>query len=66
MPQGLDRGRDLLLHAAVHREELLRVLEVAGELFVAFELARDTRMLGGDLRRAFLVVPETGLAHLGL
>ena len=66
LPERLDRRGDLRLHVAVHREELLRVLEVVGELLVAVELARDARVLGGDAGGAFLVVPEAGLAHEGL
>ena len=66
LSQRSERVGDLLLHPAVHREELPRVFEVACELVVALELARDARVLGGDLRRALLVVPEAGLAHPGL
>src|SRR6266550_3823578 len=36
-----DRRGDLVLHSAVHREELSGVLVVARELLVAVELARD-------------------------
>jgi hypothetical protein len=41
-----------MLHPTVHGEELLRVLVVVRELLVALELARESRVLGGDLRRA--------------
>ncbi len=66
LPQWCDRFGDLVVHVAVHRVELLRVLVVARELLVAVEFPCDTRVLGGDRGRAFLVVPETGLSHLCL
>ena len=55
-----DAGRDLVLHLAVHREQLLRVLVVLDEPAVALEPARQARVLGADLRRVLLVVPEPG------
>src|SRR5439155_17912449 len=63
LPERRDRRGDLVLHSAIHREQLLRVFVVTRELLVAVELARDTRVFGGDLGRTVLVVPETGLAH---
>jgi hypothetical protein len=59
-----DRLHDLGLHAAVHRVELACVLVLADELAIAVELALDARVLGRDLRRVLLVVPEAGGAHL--
>ena len=59
-----DRFGDLGLHAAVHREELARVLVLAEELVVTVELALHARMLGRDLRGPLLVVPEAGRPHL--
>ena len=61
-----DLLRDLVLEGAVKREQLFRVLVVALQTFVAVELARDARVFSRDLRRAFLIVPETGLAHVRL
>ena len=62
----LERRLDLGGHVAVHGEELPRVVVLAPEALVALEPLRDAGVLGRDLRRALLVVPEAGLAHLGL
>ena len=55
---------DLALHLAVHGEQLLRVLVVLDEPAVALEAARQARVLGADLRRVLLVVPEARRAQL--
>src|SRR5262249_60843691 len=61
-----ERGLDLGCHVAVHGEELLRIVVLAAQARVAVEPPLDARMLGGDLGRRLLVVPEAGLAHLRL
>ena len=62
----LDRAHVLVQLAgevAVELEQLLGVLVVADEPLVAVESLRQSRVLGGDVRGAPLVVPEAGLAH---
>src|SRR4029077_13575266 len=59
-----DAGGDLALHLAVHGEQLLRVLVVLDESAVALEATRQARVLGADLRRVLLVVPEARRAQL--
>src|SRR4029079_6372595 len=44
--------------------QLLRILVVLDEPAVALEAARQARVLGADLRRMLLVVPEAGRAQL--
>jgi hypothetical protein len=60
----LERRGDLVGHVAVHRSELARVVEVTAELSVAVEPLRRACVLGGDLRRPGLVVPEPRRVHL--
>ncbi len=63
----LERVDDLLdLRAELalaEGEELLRVLVLALEALVAFELAGGARVLGRDAGCAGLVAPEPRLAH---
>src|SRR5204862_6528433 len=66
LPKGRDAGLDLRGHLAVQRQELLRVLVLLRDAAVALEALRQARVLGRDLRRVLLVVPEAGLAELFL
>src|SRR5690349_11866983 len=59
-----DARRDLVLHLAVHREQLLGVLVVLEQPAVAVEPARQARVLGADLRRMLLIVPESRRGQL--
>ena len=61
-----ERGGDLVAHLRVELVQLAGVVEVARERRVALEAAREPRVVGGGLRGAGLVVPETRLAHGGL
>ena len=63
---GHERGLDLGGHVSVHGEELSRVVVLAAQALVTLEPPLDSRVLGGDLGRGLLVVPEAGLAHLRL
>jgi hypothetical protein len=64
LAQRRDAGGDFVLHVAVHREELPRVLVLLREPAVALEAASQARVLGADLGRVALVVPEPGRAEL--
>ena len=61
-----DARFDLAGHLAVHPEQLLGVLVLLREAAVAVEPAAQPRVLGRDLGRALLVVPEARLAELSL
>src|SRR5262245_48961413 len=64
LAQRRDAGGDLVLHVAVHREQLPRVLVLLGEAAVAPEAPGQASVLGADLGRMALVVPEPGRAEL--
>ena len=59
-----DRRSDLVLHAAVHRVQLGRVLVVGAEPLVAVEPLRQTGVLGRDACCVLLFVPEARRAQL--
>ena len=63
VPQRPERSGDLVGHAAVHREELGCVLVLVQQAHVALEAPGQARVVGRDLRRPLLVVPEAGLPH---
>ena len=58
-----DRGLDLVGHLRVELEQAGGVLEVGRQALVHLEALRDARVLGADLLRPLLVVPEARLAH---
>ena len=58
-----ERTRDLVRHVAVEREQLARVLVLAGQLLVALEALAQPRVLGRNACRRGLVVPESRLPH---
>ncbi len=57
---------DLVRHAAVELEQVACVLVVLQQTPVALQPLRHPGMLGRDLCRPLLVVPEAGPGHLGL
>ena len=61
--QRRDRRLDLGGHLRVELEQADRVLVLPAQALVHLEPLRDAGVLGGDLLRALLVVPEAGLAH---
>ena len=61
----LELGRQLRVLLG-HLDQPVEVLDVARQRLVGLQPARRARVLGADLAGGLRVVPEAGLAHLGL